>query len=117
MDLLSQDSQMAVSEAQVSTSPSRKARPLPLPSAPDLGSQCAGRTASPNPERTQNTPAMDHRSFRDQLISIGFAIGQNGGLLRRLLKEHITGDTREQLAKRRARIVAASASPPMHGNC
>jgi hypothetical protein len=44
---------------------------------------------------------MDHRSFRDQLLfSIGFAIGQQRDLLRRLLKEHVTDATREQLAKR-----------------
>jgi hypothetical protein len=31
---------------------------------------------------------MDHRSFRDSLVfSIGFAIGQNRDLLRRLLRE------------------------------
>jgi hypothetical protein len=44
---------------------------------------------------------VDHRSFRAQLaFSIGFAIGQNRDLLRRLLKEHVTDATREQLAKR-----------------
>jgi hypothetical protein len=44
---------------------------------------------------------MDHRSFRDMLLfSIGFAIGQQRDLLRRMLKKHVTGSTREQLAKR-----------------
>jgi hypothetical protein len=44
---------------------------------------------------------MDHRSFRDSLVfSIGFAIGRSRPLLRRLLKEHVTDGTREQLAKR-----------------
>ena len=38
---------------------------------------------------------------RDQLLfSIGFAVSRNRDLLRRLLKEHITDATREQLAKR-----------------
>ena len=44
---------------------------------------------------------MDHHSFRDLLVfSIGFAIGQHRDLLRRLLKEHVTDDTRHQLARR-----------------
>jgi hypothetical protein len=44
---------------------------------------------------------VDHRSFRDMLVSsIGFAISRNRDLLRRLLKEHVTDATREQLAKR-----------------
>jgi hypothetical protein len=44
---------------------------------------------------------MDQHSFRDQLMfSIGFAIGRNRDLLRRLLKEHVSDTTREQLAKR-----------------
>jgi hypothetical protein len=44
---------------------------------------------------------MDHRSFRDSLtLSIGYAIGRNRDLLGRLLKEHVTDATREQLAKR-----------------
>jgi hypothetical protein len=44
---------------------------------------------------------MDQHSFRNQLLfSIGFVIGQNRDLLRRLLKEHVTDATREQLAKR-----------------
>jgi hypothetical protein len=46
-------------------------------------------------------PAMDHRSFRDQLaFSIGFAVSHSRGLLRRLLKDHITDDARRQLAER-----------------
>jgi hypothetical protein len=44
---------------------------------------------------------VDHRSFRDALIfSIGFVIERNRALLRRLLKEHVTDDTRHQLAKK-----------------
>jgi hypothetical protein len=44
-------------------------------------------------------PAMDHRSFRDQLaFSIGFAVSQSRDLLRRLLKEHITDDARQEFA-------------------
>jgi hypothetical protein len=43
---------------------------------------------------------MDHRSSRDMLLfSIGFAIGQQRDLLRRMLSEHATDATREQLAK------------------
>jgi hypothetical protein len=44
---------------------------------------------------------VDHRSFRDMLVSsIGFAISRDRDLLRRLLKEHVTDATREHLAKR-----------------
>jgi hypothetical protein len=44
---------------------------------------------------------MDQRSFRDQLtFSIGFALGHNRDLLRRILKEHISDDAREMLAKK-----------------
>jgi hypothetical protein len=44
---------------------------------------------------------MDQRSFRDQLMfSIGFALGRNRELLRRILKDHLSDDAREQLAKR-----------------
>jgi hypothetical protein len=44
---------------------------------------------------------MDHRSFRDQLaFSIGFAVARSRDLLRRLLKEHVTDDTRQMLADR-----------------
>ena len=44
---------------------------------------------------------MDHRSFRDQLtFSIGFALGRNRDLLRRILKEHVSDDAREMLAKK-----------------
>ena len=44
---------------------------------------------------------MDHSSFRDQLLfSIGFVIARNRDLLRRLLKQHVTDDTRQQLAER-----------------
>jgi hypothetical protein len=39
--------------------------------------------------------------FRDQLLfSIGFVIERNRPLLRRILKEHVSDDEREQLAKR-----------------
>jgi hypothetical protein len=44
---------------------------------------------------------VDHRSFRDQLaFSIGFAVSRSRDLLRRLIKEHVTDDTRAQLAER-----------------
>jgi hypothetical protein len=44
---------------------------------------------------------MDHRSFRDMLVSsIGFVISQNRDLLRRLLSAHVADDTRQLLAKR-----------------
>jgi hypothetical protein len=44
---------------------------------------------------------VDHRSFRDQLaFSIGFAVARSRDLLRRLLKEHVADDAREQLADR-----------------
>jgi hypothetical protein len=44
---------------------------------------------------------MNHRSFRDLLLfDIAFAVDRNRALLRRLLKEHVTDDTRQQLAKR-----------------
>jgi hypothetical protein len=44
---------------------------------------------------------VDHRSFRDQLaFSIGFAVSRSRDLLRRLLKEHVADDAREQLAER-----------------
>jgi hypothetical protein len=43
----------------------------------------------------------DQRSFRDLLLfDIGFAIGRNHSLLRRMLPEHVTDATREQLAQR-----------------
>ena len=44
---------------------------------------------------------MDHRSFRDMLaFSIGFVIERNRTLLRRILKEHVSDDTLDMLAKR-----------------
>jgi hypothetical protein len=44
---------------------------------------------------------MDHRSFRDMLLSsIGVAIESNRALLRRILKEHVSDDAREMLAKK-----------------
>jgi len=44
---------------------------------------------------------LDHRSFRDQLaFSIGFAVSRSRDLLRRLLKEHVADNAREQLAER-----------------
>jgi hypothetical protein len=49
----------------------------------------------------ERRPAMDQQSFRDMLaFSIGFVVAQNRDLLRRILKEHITDDAREQLAKK-----------------
>jgi hypothetical protein len=44
---------------------------------------------------------VDQGSFRDQLLfSIGFAISRNRDLLRRLLKEHVSDDARQLVAKR-----------------
>jgi hypothetical protein len=44
---------------------------------------------------------VDHRSFRDQLaFSIGFTVTRSRELLRRILKEHASGDARQQLAAR-----------------
>jgi hypothetical protein len=44
---------------------------------------------------------MNHRSFRDLLLfDIAFGVDRNHALLRRLLKEHVTDDARQQLAKR-----------------
>jgi hypothetical protein len=44
---------------------------------------------------------MDQHSFRDQLLfSIGYVTSRNRDLLRRMLKEHVTDATREQLAER-----------------
>jgi hypothetical protein len=44
---------------------------------------------------------MDRGSFRKMLVfSIGFVIERNRTLLRRLLKGHVTDDTRHQLAKK-----------------
>jgi hypothetical protein len=44
---------------------------------------------------------VDHRSFRAQLaFSIGFAVARSRDLLRRLLKEHVTDDTKQMLAER-----------------
>jgi hypothetical protein len=52
-------------------------------------------------EHYENMAPMDHSSFRDILLfSIGFAIGQQRDLLRRMLSEHATDATRDQLAKR-----------------
>jgi hypothetical protein len=40
-------------------------------------------------------------SFRDLLLfGIGFAIRQNRDLMRRILKEHVADDARQQLAKK-----------------
>jgi hypothetical protein len=42
-----------------------------------------------------------YRSLRDDLVSsIGFAISRSRDLMRRLLKEHVSDDTRDQLARR-----------------
>ena len=52
-------------------------------------------------EHHENMAPVDHRSFRDQLaFSIGYAVSRSRDLLRRLLKEHITDDARQQLAER-----------------
>jgi hypothetical protein len=53
------------------------------------------------PRTEREHAAVDHRSFRDQLaFSIGFAVSQSRDLLRRLLKEHLADDARQQLAER-----------------
>jgi hypothetical protein len=53
-----------------------------------------------------------HRSFRDLLLfDIGFAIDRNRALLRRLLKEHVTDDTRHQLAKKVVEHLELSGFP------
>ena len=72
---------------------------------------------------------MDHRSFRDTLLfSIGFVIARNRALLRRLLKEHVTDDTRHQLARKVVEHLELSGfeideerqvmtkKPPTHGH-
>jgi len=54
------------------------------------------------PQNEVRTPPgpMDQRSIRDMLLfSIGFAIGRNRDLLRRLLKERVSDDTRHRLAE------------------
>jgi len=73
---------------------------------------------------------VDHRSFRDQLaFSIGFAVSRSGDLLRRLLKNHVTDDARQQLAERviehlersgfeideAEQVMRRRLPPPMHG--
>jgi hypothetical protein len=46
-------------------------------------------------------PAVDQGSFRDMLaFSIGFVVESNRPLLRQILKEHVSDDARQQLAKR-----------------
>jgi hypothetical protein len=53
-------------------------------------------------ERTERKHvAVDHRSFRAQLLfSIGFAVNRSRDLLRRLLKEHVSDDASQTLATR-----------------
>jgi hypothetical protein len=73
---------------------------------------------------------VGHRSFRDQLaFSIGFAVGRSRDLLRRLLKEHVADDARQQVAERVIEHLERSGfeideteqtmrkrpPPPMHG--
>jgi hypothetical protein len=49
----------------------------------------------------EHSPAMDQRSFRDQLtFSFGFAVSRERDLLRGLLKQHVTDDTSEMLGKK-----------------
>jgi hypothetical protein len=58
--------------------------------------------------------AVDHHSFRDLLdFGIGFAISENRALLRRLLKEHVADDARQQLAKR---VIEQISSFPAFGS-
>jgi hypothetical protein len=68
-------------------------------------------------------------SFRDLLIfSIGFVIGRNRPLLRRILKEHVTDDARAMLGKKVVEHLELSGfeidegrqvitkKPPTHGH-
>jgi hypothetical protein len=50
---------------------------------------------------TRTRPSLNQCSFRDSLLfSIDFAVAQNRDLLRRILKEHVSDDARERLAKK-----------------
>jgi hypothetical protein len=61
----------------------------------------APRRAFSSENRTRTCPAVDHRSFRDQLaFSVGFAVSRSRDLLRRLIKEHAPDDARQMLAER-----------------
>jgi hypothetical protein len=52
---------------------------------------------------------MDHRSFRDPLIfSIALAVSRSRDLLRRIVREHVTDDARQQLAERVVRDLERS---------
>jgi hypothetical protein len=52
-------------------------------------------------EQSENIAAMDHGSFRDELLfAIGFAVSRSRDLLRRIVKEHASDDARQQLAER-----------------
>jgi hypothetical protein len=54
-------------------------------------------------------PATDHNSFRDLLtFSIACTIGRNRALLRRILKNHISDDARDMLARRVVKRVELS---------
>ena len=68
-------------------------------------------------------------SFRAQpMSSVGFAISRSRALLRRLLKEHVTDDTRHRVAKRVVEHLELSGfeideeqrvmrkKPPTHGH-
>ena len=76
--------------------------PVPAKLYRPLGSVDTCRPPRQHGENEQRTwPAMDQDSFRDMLaFSIGFALGRNRDLLRRLLKEHVSDDAREMLAKK-----------------
>jgi hypothetical protein len=44
---------------------------------------------------------MDRRSLRDQLVfAIGYVVSRHRGLLRDILKQHVSDGAREQLGKR-----------------
>lgn len=46
-------------------------------------------------------PPLANPSLRDQIVfSIGFALSQNRDLLRRMVREHVSDEAREQLGKR-----------------
>jgi hypothetical protein len=54
-----------------------------------------------NENEQRTSPAMDQDSFRDMLaFAIGFVIESNKPLLRRILKEHVSDDARDMLAKK-----------------
>jgi hypothetical protein len=76
--------------------------PVPETLYRELGVVDTGQQPAQHGENEQRTlPAMDQNSFRDMLaFSIGFVVESNRPLLRQILKEHVSDDARQQLAKR-----------------